>query len=107
MDLIRDCFGHLVRLTDQRLEHILDMLRWPEWMVKSNGYCKRQPSAITRADDTSGYSTSSMPNPSGWEMVVWMVNYLPDDAFVITAYLIETIKAGETLWPKKVKFGRC
>ncbi len=34
-----------------------------------------------------------------WLCVV--VKYLPDDAFVITAYLTETIKAGETLWPKK------
>jgi hypothetical protein len=34
-----------------------------------------------------------------WLCVV--VKYLPDDAFVITAYLTETMKAGETLWPKK------
>ena len=34
-----------------------------------------------------------------WLCVV--VKYLPDDAFVITAYLTDTMKAGETLWPTK------
>ena len=34
-------------------------------------------------------------------MVVCGGKVSPDDAFVITAYLTETIKAGETLWPKK------
>ena len=34
-----------------------------------------------------------------WLCVV--VKYLADDAFVITAYLTDTLKAGETVWPKK------
>jgi hypothetical protein len=34
-----------------------------------------------------------------WLCVV--VKYLPDDAFVITAYLTDTVKAGEIVWPKK------
>ena len=78
------------------------MLRWPEWMVKSNGYCKRQPRCDYRAPMiTSGYSTSSMRKPEWVGNGCVVVKYLPDDAFVITAYLTETIKAGETLWPKK------
>ncbi len=34
-----------------------------------------------------------------WLCVV--VKYLPDDAFVVTAYLTDKLKAGETVWPKK------
>ena len=34
-----------------------------------------------------------------WLCVV--VKYLPDDAFVVTAYLTDTVKAGEILWPKR------
>jgi hypothetical protein len=34
-----------------------------------------------------------------WLCVV--VKYVPDDAFVITAYLTDAMKAGETLWPRK------
>jgi hypothetical protein len=34
-----------------------------------------------------------------WLCIV--VKYLPNDAFVITAYLTDSIKAGETVWPIK------
>ena len=34
-----------------------------------------------------------------WLCVV--VKYLPDDAFVITAYLTDRMKAGESVWPRK------
>ena len=34
-----------------------------------------------------------------WLCVV--VKYQPDDAFVVTAYLTDQLKAGETIWPKK------
>jgi len=34
-----------------------------------------------------------------WLCVV--VKYAPEDAFVVTAYLTDQLKAGETIWPKK------
>jgi len=34
-----------------------------------------------------------------WLCVV--VKYMPDDAFVITAFLTDAMKTEETLWPKK------
>jgi hypothetical protein len=34
-----------------------------------------------------------------WLCVV--VKYVENDAFVVTAYLTDTPKAGEDLWPKK------
>lgn len=34
-----------------------------------------------------------------WLCVV--VKYLPNDAFVITAYLTDGMKPGETIWPTK------
>lgn len=34
-----------------------------------------------------------------WLCVV--VKSLPDDAFVITAYLTDSLKAGESVWPTK------
>jgi hypothetical protein len=40
-------------------------------------------------------------HPAGWEMVCVVVKYLPIDVFVITAYLTDTVKAGEILWPIK------
>ena len=34
-----------------------------------------------------------------WLCVV--VKYQPDDAFVVTAYLTNQLKAGDMIWPKK------
>jgi hypothetical protein len=34
-----------------------------------------------------------------WLCIV--VKYLPNDAFVITAYLTDKMKPGETVWPTK------
>ena len=34
-----------------------------------------------------------------WLCVV--VKYLADDAFVVTVYLTDQLKAGETTWPEK------
>ena len=57
---------------------------------------------LSRADDNVRlfYEFYAQTRVGGkWLCVV--VKYLPDDAFVVTAYLTETIKAGETLWPRK------
>jgi hypothetical protein len=62
------------------------------------------PSAVrrSRSDDDVKlfYEFYAQTRVDGkWLCVV--VKYLADDAFVITAYLTDTMKAGETLWPKK------
>ena len=79
------------------------MLRWPEWMAKSKRVLQAPTEVrLSRADDNVRlfYEFYAQTRVGGkWLCVV--VKYLPDDAFVITAYLTETIKAGETLWPKK------
>jgi hypothetical protein len=95
--------GHSVRLTDERLEHILEHAE----MAGMDGEIERVLQAptevrLSRADDNVRlfYEFYAQTRVGGkWLCVV--VKYLPDDAFVITAYLTETIKAGETLWPKK------
>jgi hypothetical protein len=103
MQVIRDCFGHLVRLTDERLEHILEHAE----MAGMDGEIERVLQAptevrLSRADDNVRlfYEFYGQTRVGGkWLCVV--VKCLPDDAFVITAYLTETIKAGEILWPRK------
>jgi hypothetical protein len=52
MQVIRDCFGHLVRLTDERLEHILEHAE----MAGMDGEIERVLQAptevrLSRADD--------------------------------------------------------
>ena len=72
MQVIRDCFGHLVRLTDERLEHILEHAE----MAGMDGEIERVLQAptevrLSRADDNvEAILRVLCANPSGWEIVV-------------------------------------
>ena len=103
MRLIKDCFGRTVRLTDERLAHILEHTE----MVGMEDELERilpTPSEVrvSRSDDSVWlfYEFYARTRLGGkWLCVV--VKYLPTDAFVITAYLTDAVKAGEILWPTK------
>jgi len=57
---------------------------------------------VSRSDDTVQlfYEFYAQARVGGkWLCIV--VKYAADDAFVVTAYLTDQLKAGETIWPKK------
>ncbi len=103
MKLLQDCFGHQVRLTDERLAHILEH---PEMkgMAAEIERVLRRPQLVrrSRSDDTVRlfyeFYTQTMVGGK-WLCVV--VKYEQNDAFVVTAYLTDKPKAGENLWPTK------
>jgi hypothetical protein len=102
MKTIQDCFGHSVRLTDERMAHILEH---PE-MCGMSAEIERvltDPQSVrrSRSDDAVRlfYEFYAQTLVGGkWLCVV--VKYLDDDAFVVTAYLTDKPKTGEILWPK-------
>ena len=103
MKVIRDCFGRSVRLTDERIAHIL---QHPELagMEEEISRVVQAPVEvrISRSDETVQlfYEYYARMRVGGkWLCVV--VKYPPDNAFVVTAYLTDQLKPGETLWPKK------
>ena len=101
MKTIQDCFGHTVRLTDERMVHILGH---PE-MSGMGAEIERvlaEPQTVrrSRSDDAVRlfYEFYAQTIVGGkWLCVV--VKYLEDDAFVVTAYLTDKPKTGDTLWP--------
>jgi len=101
MKTIQDCFGHTVRLTDERMAHILEH---PE-MSGMGAEIERvltAPQTVrrSRSDDAVRlfYEFCAQTIVGGkWLCVV--VKYLEDDAFVVTAYLTDKPKTGDTLWP--------
>lgn len=103
MTTIRDCFGRSVRLTDERMAHIL---QHPE-MVGMEAEMTRVLQApaevrVSRSDHTVElfYEYYAKTRVGGkWLCVV--VKYAPDEGFVVTAYLTDQLKAGERIWPKK------
>lgn len=103
MKLMRDCFGHDVRLTDERLAHILEHAEMAGMEAEIERVVQA-PSEVraSRSDESVRlfYEFYARTRVGGkWLCVV--VKYSADDAFVITAYLTDTVKAGESLWPKK------
>lgn len=99
MKTIRDCFGHDIRLTEERLSHLLDhpeMRGTEEEIIRT----LQAPGEvrISRSDASVRlfyelYSRTFIGDK--WLCVV--VKYLEADAFVITAYLTDKLKAGEIL----------
>jgi hypothetical protein len=103
MKVVRDCFGHSVRLTDERLAHILEHAEMAG-MEDDLERVLQMPSEVrlSRSDDNVRlfYEFYARTRIGGKRLCV-VVKYLPSDAFVITAYLTDTLKAGETVWPKR------
>jgi hypothetical protein len=98
-----DCFGREVRLTDERLAHILGHREMTE-MEAEIELTLRQPKLVrsSRSDLEVGLFYDFYPDTlvgSKWLCVV--VKYKKNDAFVITAYLTNQPKAGQDLWPTK------
>lgn len=98
---IADCFGVVVRLTEERMAHILEH---PE--MKEMGAEIERVLAVpqivrrSRTDDAVQLFYAFYPQTlvgAKWLCVV--VKYTGSDAFVITAYLTDKPKLGESLWP--------
>lgn len=103
IELITDCFGREVRLTDERLAHILEH---PEMAGMAEGIERtlRHPEIVRRSRSDPAlrlfyefYAQTIVGDK--WLCVV--VRYDESDAFVVTAYLTDKPKAGEDLWPTK------
>ena len=103
MKALTDCFGNEVRLTGERLAHILGH---PEMagMATEIKRVLRQPQLVRRSRSDPSvrmfYEFYTQTVVGGkWLCVV--VKYAENDAFVVTAYLTDKPKAGEDLWPTK------
>jgi len=103
MKTVRDHQGRDLRLTDERLSHILEH---PEMVAMETAIVEtlREPELViqSRSDATAAlhyrfyYGTKVGDK---WLCVV--VKYESDDAFVLTAYLTDKPKKGEQLWPSR------
>ncbi len=103
MKILRDCFGHQVRLTEERLAHILQHPELREMGAEIERLLL-QPQLVrrSRSDEAAWlfYEFYARTIVGGkWLCVV--VKYAENDAFVVTADLTDKSKAGEDLWPTK------
>lgn len=101
MRILKDYQGRDVRLTDERLRHILEhpemahleaaleeTLRRPQYVIQSQ---------TNPATELSYRYYIGTQVGDKWLCVV--VKYLPYDAFVVTGYLTDRVKRGKQIWP--------
>jgi len=103
MKWLEDCFGNRVRLTEERLAHILEHPEMRE-MALAMEKSLRQPQLVRRSRSdfaTRLFYDFHAQTAVGGKWLCVVVKYLAGDAFVVTAYLTDKPKAGEDLWPKK------
>lgn len=103
MKTLQDCFGRQIRLTDERLAHILEHPEMKDMGTEIERVL-RQPQFVRRSRSDGAvrlfYEYYAQTLVGGkWLCVV--VKYMENDAFVVTAYLTDKPKAGEDLWPRK------
>lgn len=103
MKTLKDFSGRDVRLTDERLRHILEH---PE-MVNMGGAIEetlRQPQFVVQSLTDPNAELSYrfyFGTRVGDKWLCVVVKRMIDEAFVLTTYFTDKIKKGIQLWPKK------
>ncbi len=102
MRQLNDFQGRAVRLTDERLAHILGHSEMAGLQGQIEETVRRPETVVRSRTDPAAslcYRFYAHTDVGGkWLCVV--VKYGLDDAFVLTAYLTDKIKAGDVVWPK-------
>lgn len=103
MKILLDYRGRSVRLTDERLVHILEH---PEIanMEAAMEQTLHEPQLVrrSRSDKTATLSYRYYTETRvGEKWLCVVVKYSTNDAFVLTAYFTDKPKKGEQLWPSE------
>jgi hypothetical protein len=101
--LIVDCFGRSIRLTKERLAHVLTHTEM-QGMEPAIAHSLQVPQLVRRSKtdpDVRLFYEFQGQTPVGAKWLCVVVKYLATDAFIVTAYLTDKPKTGEDLWPTK------
>ena len=102
MKVLKDFENRRIRLTDERLKHIL---AHPE-MIHMIGAIEEtlvSPQRVVQSmsdEDARMYYRFYIGTKVGDKYLCVVVKLNSDDAFVLTAYLTDKIKKGMKIWPK-------
>ena len=102
MRILRDYEGRGVRLTEERLSHILEH---PEMvgLERSLEETLRRPTEVVQSfSDAQArlYYRLYVGTVVGTKLLCVVVKVADNDAFVLTAYLTDKVKRGIRIWPK-------
>jgi len=100
--LLHDFEGRAIRLTDERLVHILERPEM-EALEPEIETTLRSPQTVIQSisdDEARLYYRFYMGTKVGDKYLCVVVKVTPVDSFIITAYLTDKVKKGEQLWPR-------
>lgn len=100
--ILKDRFGRVVRLTQEREAHIL---RHPELQgqIGKLEAVLREPDVIVRSlrdPDVHLYHKHYGETPVTEKYLLVAVKVKVNDVFIITAFFTDTVKKGERIWEK-------
>lgn len=103
MKILKDCEGRRVRLTDERLAHILEH---PEMQGMEDRIIEtvlRPERVLESLSDPQArlYLRFYVATRVGDKHLCVVVKVVDNDAFVLTAYLMTRPPGGRQLWPKR------
>lgn len=103
MKLLRDFQGLLMRLTDERLAHILEHPEMVGMETAIEETLARPQRVVQSFSDPQShlYYRYYVGTRVGDKYLCVIVKLVGADAFVLTAYLTDKIKRGVTLWPSE------
>lgn len=102
MIVFDDYAGRKVRLTEERRRHLLSH---PEMAslepLLADAIALPERVVMSRTDDAVHlYYRVASTEFFGVKLLCVVIKHLPADSFVITAYLTDKIKQGETVWTR-------
>jgi hypothetical protein len=103
MNVLSDFEGLAIRLTDDRLVHIIEHPEMAGMEHAIEETLARPERVVRSASDAQAflYYRFYAGTLVGDKHLCVVVKVSQADAFVITAYLTNTIKRGTTVWPKR------
>ena len=102
MKILRDFEGREIRLTEERLKHILEHPEMSGRVHAIEETLAHPEKVVQSLSDPSAhlYYRFYLGTRVGDKYLCVIVKLKDREAFVLTAYLTDSIKKGETLWPK-------
>ena len=99
---LQDRFGRAVRLTDERIAHVLEHVEMAEQLDKLEEVLQ-EPDVIVRSQRDPNvhlYHKHYTTTPVTEKYLLVAIKVAQTDAFVLTAFFTDTIKKGERIWEK-------
>ena len=100
MKILTDYTGRLIRLTDERFNHILEHPEMASMGDRIGETLARPKTVIESLSDPAArlYYRFYVGTKVGDKYLCVIVKVSGDDAFVVTAYLTDAVKKGRVIW---------